>query len=180
MRECPSGVSGTSPPYTAALRIRACCAPSHPFGCVKTNRVSASTDCHNSDPPACAWVSCMYVRVHWWMYLKKSPKTASTDLPGGNAGRSPSSSRAPFGGLVSLGRRCSLNLCKGHQERTQGCTRRYIKIKYHSTLIQPPSLASSALLSDKASAPTARTDPRESYSMTDGIFASPPTLSCAG
>ena len=58
----PSFVSGIKPPETALLRIFACCAPSHPFGWLKTNWISRSTALQSAGP--LAWVSIIKFRVH--------------------------------------------------------------------------------------------------------------------
>jgi len=83
-RRWPTSSSEIKPAMTAATRIWLCCAPSQPFGWVRTNSVEVSRLRHRSSPLVC--VSSMYVRAHWWRYRRKSAKSSITVFPRGKGG----------------------------------------------------------------------------------------------
>lgn len=107
-REWPTSSSSIKPALTAAARIWFCCAPSQPFGWVRTNSVQDSKLRHKMSPLAC--VSSMYVRTHWKRYRRKSAKSSITVFPRGKGGIW----RATCAVAGFLGVRCSLNLTLGY------------------------------------------------------------------
>ena len=83
-REWPASSSEIKPAMMAAARIWLCCAPSQPFGWVRTNSVQDSRLLHRISP--LAYVSLMYVWTHSWRYRRKSAKRSITVFSWGKGG----------------------------------------------------------------------------------------------